>query len=78
MNLIIVSWSNEWNIHQTQKPVKIAERILEIFSNTEAVIVDCYTGSGTFLEASKNKGNTFIRIEKEHKYYDLAVARVFR
>jgi len=37
-----------------------------------------YTGSGTFLEAAKNKGNTFIGIEKKSKYYDLAVTRAFR
>ena len=41
------------------------------------IFLDCYAGSGTFLEASKNKGNTFIGIEKEVKYYELAVARVF-
>jgi site-specific DNA-methyltransferase (adenine-specific) len=74
----IVSWSKELNIHPTQKPLQIAERILDLFSNTESVILDCYTGSGTFLEAAKNKKNTFIGIEKEPKYYDLAVARVFR
>ena len=73
-----ISPSKEWNIHPTQKPVQIAERILNVFSNTESVIVDCYTGSGTFLEAAKNKENTFIGIEKKTKYYDLAVARVFR
>ena len=73
----IVPWSKERNIHPTQKPLQIAERILDVFSNSGSVILDCYTGSGTFLEASKNKGNTFIGIEKEVKYYDLAVARVF-
>ena len=40
--------------------------------------VFCFAGSGTLLEASKNKGNTFIGIEKEHKYYDLAITPVFR
>ena len=73
----IVPWSKERNIHPTQKPLQIAERILDVFSNNGSVILDCYAGSGTFLEASKNKGNTFIGIEKEVKYYELAVARVF-
>jgi site-specific DNA-methyltransferase (adenine-specific) len=72
-----VPWSKERNIHPTQKPLQIAERILDVFSNSGSVILDCYAGSGTFLEAAKNKGNTFIGIEKEPKYYDLAVARVF-
>ena len=73
----IVPWSKERNMHPTQKPVKIAERILDVFSNGGATILDCYAGSGTFLEAAKSRGSTFIGIEKEVKYYDLAVARVF-
>lgn len=73
----IVPWSKERNRHPTQKPLQIGERILDVFSKSGSVIFDCYAGSGTFLEASKNKGNTFIGIEKEVKYYDLAVSRVF-
>ena len=73
----IVPWSKERNEHPTQKPLQIAERILDVFSNEGSVILDCYAGSGTFLEAAKHKRNTFIGIEKEVKYYDLAVARVF-
>ena len=73
----IVPWSKERNKHPTQKPLQIAERILDVFSNKDSVILDCYAGSGTFLEAAKNKGIIFIGIEKEVKYYELAVGRVF-
>lgn len=73
----IVPWSKEKIEHPTQKPLQIAERILDVFSNSGSIILDCYAGSGTFLEAAKNKGNIFIGIEKEVKYYDLAVNRLF-
>jgi hypothetical protein len=67
-----VPWSKERNIHPTQKPLQIAERILDVFSNSGSVILDCYTGSaycgfGCHLE----KESRFERLkEREPKRYE--------
>ena len=74
----IVPWSKERNGHPTQKPLQIGKRVLDVFSNTGSIILDCYAGSGTFLEAAKELNRRFIGIEKEAKYYELAVTRVYR
>ena len=36
----IVPWSKERNTHPTQKPLQIAERILDVFSNSGSGMMD--------------------------------------
>lgn len=41
-------------IHETQKPVKLLERIISIFTDIDDTVIDCCAGSGTTLLAAKN------------------------
>ena len=43
----IVPWSKERVSHPTQKPVAIMDRIINIFSNKNDVVLDPFAGSGT-------------------------------
>lgn len=43
-------------IHPTQKPVKILERIIELFTDAGDVVIDPCAGSGTTLLAAANLG----------------------
>ena len=43
-------------IHPTQKPVKLLERLIEIFTDKEDVVIDPCAGSGTTLLAAANMG----------------------
>ena len=43
-------------IHPTQKPVKLLERLIEIFTDENDVVIDPVAGSGTTLLAAKNLG----------------------
>lgn len=43
-------------IHPTQKPVKLLERILELFTDAGDVVIDPCAGSGTTLLAAANLG----------------------
>lgn len=44
------------HIHPTQKPVKLLERIIELFTDVGDVVIDPCAGSGTTLLAAANLG----------------------
>jgi site-specific DNA-methyltransferase (adenine-specific) len=62
--------------HPTQKPLKLIDRIVKIGTNEGDLILDNVCGSGTTGLASINLGRKFIGIEKEQKYYEIAVKRI--
>jgi site-specific DNA-methyltransferase (adenine-specific) len=43
-------------IHPTQKPVKLLEQIIEIFTDPGDVVIDPVAGSGSTIVASDNLG----------------------
>ena len=63
-------------IHPTQKPLKLFEKLIEISSNPNDIVLDTCAGSGTTGVACKNLGRRFILIEKNKDYYDACVNRV--
>ncbi len=64
----IVPWSREWLDHPTQKPLKLLERIIKIWSNENDIVLDCFAGSGTTGEACKNLNRNFILIDSDPYY----------
>ena len=60
---MILNWFN-WDrdgkdipkIHPTQKPVKVLKRLIEIFTDTDDVVIDPCAGSGTTLRACMELG----------------------
>jgi site-specific DNA-methyltransferase (adenine-specific) len=72
----IVPWSKERNAHPTQKPIKLMERIVTMFSNEGDTVLDCFAGSGTTLVAAKNLNRNYIGIEREQSYYDIIMSRL--
>ena len=69
--------SQKGKLHPTQKPVELMEYLIKTYTNEAETVLDFTMGSGSTLVAAKNLNRKFIGIEKEVKYYDLAVARVF-
>ena len=64
-------------IHPTQKPLSLMKEIIATYSDKNDYVLDNTMGVGTTCLAAKELNRKFIGIEKEVKYYDLAVARVF-
>jgi len=62
--------------HQTQKPVGLMEPIIKTVSATDQIILDPFMGSGTTGVACMNLGRSFIGIEREPKYFDIALRRI--
>ena len=62
--------------HPTQKPEALLHRILLATSNEGDVVLDPFFGSGTTGAVAKRLGRHFIGIEREHRYADVAEARI--
>ncbi len=62
--------------HPTQKPVLLLEDLIKTFSNENDLVVDLTMGSGSTGVACKKTGRHFIGIEKDEKYFEIAVSRV--
>ena len=63
--------------HPTQKPVALMAWCVEFFPNA-ASILDPFMGSGTTGVACVQLGRKFTGIERERKYFDIAVSRIDR
>lgn len=62
--------------HPTQKPVALLEDLIQTYSNPGDTVLDFTMGSGSTGVACMNAGRRFIGIEKEQRYFDIAVARI--
>ena len=72
----IVPWSKERVAHPTQKPEQLIDRIINIFSNENDLVLDPFAGSGTTaISAIKNKRN-YVCFEKEKKYFEIMKERI--
>ena len=62
--------------HPTQKPIKLMERIVSLFTNEGDTILDFCMGSGSTGVACKNLNRNFIGIELDTNYYNIAKERL--
>lgn len=62
--------------HPTQKPVAVMVQLLEVAVPDGGAALDCFMGSGTTGVACVQKGLSFIGIEREPKYFDIACRRI--
>ena len=70
--------ANQQNkLHPTEKPINLFEYLIKTYTNENDLVLDNCIGSGTTAIACKNIGRNFIGIEKDEKYYQLALERIF-
>jgi site-specific DNA-methyltransferase (adenine-specific) len=62
--------------HPTEKPLNLIEHLVEIHSNEDDCVLDCFMGSGTTGVACHQTNRNFIGIELEPKYYEIAKERI--
>lgn len=65
------------NIHPTQKPVALLEYLIKTYTLENETVLDFTMGSGSTGVAAKNLGRSFIGIEKDVTYYDIATKRIY-
>ena len=56
-------------IHPTQKPVKLLETLIEIFTDPGDVVIDPVAGSGSTLVAAENLGRKSYGFEIKKNFY---------
>lgn len=76
----LVPWCEERKLykHPTQKPYKLIERLVKIFSNEEEVILDLCMGTGVTGEVCRNLKRSFVGIELDSQYFNIAKNRIIK
>jgi len=64
------------SLHPTQKPVALMEYLIKTYTNEGETVLDFTMGSGTTGVACKNLSRSFIGIEKDDKYFEIARGRI--
>ena len=63
-------------LHYAEKPLKLIEHLLEVFTKESDVVLDNACGSGTTLVAAMNLRRSCIGIEKEERFYTISLNRM--
>jgi len=62
-------------VHPTQKPLALMKWCIEQAGNPQTIL-DPFMGSGTTGVAAMQMGRSFVGIEREQKYFDIACQRI--
>lgn len=68
--------ANGENLHDTEKPVELMEILVENSSKPGEVVMDPFMGVGSTGIACKHLDRSFIGIELDSKYFELAKSRI--
>ncbi len=63
-------------VHPTQKPDRLLERLLTLTTEENALILDCFAGSGSTLTACIKSNRNFIGFEIDFGYFSVAKKRI--
>jgi len=74
----IMDWENDKDylfkkIHPTQKPIKLLEKLITIFTDEGDVVIDPVAGSGSTLIAADNLGRIGYGFEIKKNFYNDAI-----
>lgn len=64
------------NLHDTEKPVELMKILVENSSIENDIVLDPFMGIGTCAVACKESNRTFIGIEIDEKYFEIACERI--
>jgi len=64
------------NIHPTCKSITLMQHLIKLITPPNGVVLDMFMGSGTTGVAAIKNGFSFIGIEKERPYFEIAQARI--
>ena len=68
--------NNTSRVHPTQKPVKLLEYLIKTYTKEKYTVLDFTMGSGTTGVACQNLNRSFIGIELDTEYYEIAKKRI--
>jgi DNA modification methylase len=62
--------------HPTEKPVELAKFFIDLHTQPGDIILDCFAGRGTTLQAAEEMGRRYIGFEISEKYVEIAKKRL--
>ncbi len=71
---VIPTWSHKH--HKNEKPVALMEKLLRVFTDPGALVVDPFAGSGTTGVAAARLGRRFLGWEKKPEHHAVAMKRL--
>lgn len=66
----------EYNDHPTPKPISLMRYLVRIYSPSKGLVLDPFLGSGSTGIGAIQEGRSFVGIEKEDHYADIAERRM--
>lgn len=72
----ILRFNREKGLHPTQKPVPLLEHLIKTYTNEGETVLDFTMGSGSAGVACVNTGRSFIGIELDPGYFEIAQKRI--
>ena len=76
-NILYCPVNKKNKYHPTEKPLKLIEDLIRIFSiDSNHIILDMFIGGGTTAIACINTNRNYIGFELDTKYYELANKRI--
>ena len=72
----ILEYARARGLHPTQKPVPLLEYLIKTYTLEGETVLDFTMGSGSTGVAAKNLNRSFIGIEKDENYYNIAKERI--
>lgn len=72
----VLRFQQERGLHPTQKPVALMEWLIRTYSNPGDRVLDITMGSGTTGLAALRSGRSFVGIEQDGAYFDIACNRL--
>lgn len=70
------SWELKFGKHPTQKPIRIIDRLIQLSSNENDLILSPFCGSGTECVSAKRNNRSYISFEINQEYIELATQRL--
>lgn len=75
-SVIKIANPNAGSVHPTQKPVALMEYLICTYTNEGDIVLDNCMGSGTTGVACVNTGRSFIGMELDASYFEIAKNRI--
>lgn len=72
----VLNFSSIQQYHPTQKPVALLEYLIKTYTNEGDMVLDNTMGSGSTGVAAKQLNRSFIGIEMDDKYFEIAKRRI--
>tara|TARA_R110001599_G_scaffold129994_1_gene304800 strand:+ start:1656 stop:2405 length:750 start_codon:yes stop_codon:yes gene_type:complete len=72
----VLKYNKQVGLHPTQKPVPLMEYLIKTYTNENETVLDFTMGSGSTGVACVNTNRSFIGIEMDDKYFEIAEQRI--